>query len=71
MWSCVDEEDWGLAHLGQHGHELFQGHEALPLQNRELAYFHPQDVVQCRFQVSHVDLGAEEDPEGCRERKGC
>lgn len=60
----------GPAHLRQDCHKPFQGHQALPLQERKLAHFHPQDVVQGRFQVSHVDLGAE-DPEGGRERKGC
>lgn len=63
-----DKGDWGPTHLGQHCHELFQGHQALPFQNRELAHFYPQDVVQCRFQVSHVDLGAK-DPGGGRERE--
>lgn len=59
---------WGPAHLGQHRHELFQGHQALPLQDGKLAHFYPEDIVQCGFQVSHVDLGAE-DPEGARERE--
>lgn len=59
----------GPAHLRQDCHKLFQGHQALPLQEGKLAHFHPQDVVQCGFQVSHVDLGAE-DPGGAERERG-
>lgn len=41
-----NEGPQGPTHLGQHCHELFQGHQALPLQDGELAHFYPEDVVQ-------------------------